>query len=100
MLPRFLGAILLLLVLNCAYLMAFAHPTIFYMGNAVLHLVLGALFTVCAIWRYGVRWQNLILIAVAGIGILLVVWGNTFPNRWVLWLHILLGAAFFAAILP
>ncbi|MBV8202417.1 MAG: hypothetical protein JOZ15_17505, partial [Acidobacteria bacterium] len=43
----------LVLLLNTAYLAALPSPTLFYMGNAVLHLVLGLALTVALVawWR-------------------------------------------------
>jgi Flp pilus assembly protein TadD len=45
------------LLLNTAYLAAFPSPTLFYMGNAVLHLALGLALTVAVVllWRRGAR---------------------------------------------
>jgi Flp pilus assembly protein TadD len=105
------------LLLNTAYLAAFPSPTLFYMGNAVLHLALGLALTVAVVllWRRGARTGGvagatgagdaddapaglpaaaagtaalwlLLLAAAAGVG--LAVAGNTTPNRWLLWTHI------------
>ena len=35
------GILIILLVLNTAYVAAFASPTIFYMANVLLHVLLG-----------------------------------------------------------
>ena len=40
-LGRYAGILLVLLLINTAYIAAFASPTVFYMGNVVLHLALG-----------------------------------------------------------
>jgi tetratricopeptide (TPR) repeat protein len=109
------------LLLNTAYLAAFPSPTLFYMGNAVLHLVLGLALTVAVVvlWRRGARaggtagvggtgnaadapaglpaaaagsaalWL-LLVAAAAGVG--LAIAGNTTPNRWLLWTHIVASA--------
>ena len=39
---RFLWFGVLILILNSAYLWPFAEPTLFYLGNLVLHLLLGS----------------------------------------------------------
>ena len=42
---------LLVLIVNSAYLAAFAQPSIFYMGNVLLHLGLGlALMVLAVLW--------------------------------------------------
>ena len=44
---RWVAAGFLLLILNSAYLWAFASPTVFYMGNVLLHVALGAARRAC-----------------------------------------------------
>jgi tetratricopeptide (TPR) repeat protein len=100
---RISAILFFVLLVNTAYVAAFAHPTIFYMGNVLLHLGAGILFTVAAIWTYGFRAKPLaagLLIVAAVLGLCLVRTGNTFAFRWVLWSHIIAGLAFVAAVLP
>ena len=100
---RALAWLLILLLLNTAYVAAFAQPTIFYMGQVVLHLVLGFLFAVLALWFYrreGGFWRTNLLRLSLITGLVIVVLGNTFPNRWVLWCHIGVSALFVAALAP
>ncbi|HET8550493.1 MAG TPA: tetratricopeptide repeat protein [Bryobacteraceae bacterium] len=89
------------LLVNTAYLAAFAHPTIFYMSNVALHLVLGLAVAALALWtlrKEAGNWRLAALLLSALTGVALVALGNTFPNRWVLWLHIAISLAFVAAV--
>lgn len=96
------AALFLVLLVNTAYLSAYASPTIFYMANVLLHLGLGlALAVAFAVllarrpeWRPGWRQSPWMTAAAALLGvsllagIYLVAAGNVFGNRWVLWTHI------------
>ncbi len=100
-LARYAGLLLLALLVNTAYIAAFASPTIFYMGNVVLHLALGVALAVASFWfirRMPVA-GALFLIA-AALGVYLAVAGNTTPHRRVLEAHIVVAAASLAALLP
>ncbi len=83
------------LLLNTAYIAAFAEPTVFYMANVLAHLVGGVIVTVIA-WRILPRWSAILLLISAAIGLYLVKTGNTFGQRWVLWAHIVVSAVFVA----
>src|SRR4051812_21793829 len=83
------------LLLNTAYIWAFAEPTIFYMGNVLAHLAGGLLFTVVAYWAFPrVSWA--VLAVSAAIGLYVAVRGNTLDQRWVLWAHMVVGLLFVA----
>ena len=43
---KWTAALFVLLLVNTAYIAAFASPTIFYMANVLLHLVLGVVLAV------------------------------------------------------
>jgi tetratricopeptide (TPR) repeat protein len=83
---------LILLAVNGAYLAAFAHATIFYEANVMLHLALGLALALVAA-RYVRRYPTEcgIFLAAALVAIYLVFRGNTYDQRGVLWLHILLA---------
>ncbi len=82
---------LIALLLNTGYVAAFSSPTVFYMGNVALHLLLGVALMVVALFLAR-RDRTLGPFIVAGLfGIALALAGNTRNHRWVLWLHILLG---------
>jgi tetratricopeptide (TPR) repeat protein len=88
----------LLLLLNSGYLWAFAFPTIFYMANVLLHLLLGlALCLAFVLLRRDARIRQsagpapvFFLLALLA-GAFLVGFGNTLDHRWALWAHIALG---------
>ncbi len=90
---------LVLLAVNGAYLAAFAHASIFYEANVLLHLVLGlALALVAAryVRRYPIECG--IFLGAALAALFLVFRGNTYDQREVLWLHIALGEVALALI--
>jgi tetratricopeptide (TPR) repeat protein len=98
---RALAWLFVALLVNAAYLAAFAHPTIFYMTNVILHVVLGLALAGLALWllrREAGNWRLALLQLSALTGIALIALGNTFPNRWVLWLHIGISLVFVAAV--
>jgi tetratricopeptide (TPR) repeat protein len=100
---RLAAFLFIVLLANTAYIAAFAQPTVFYMTNALVHLVLGLLFVVAAMFAYGWRANvagAVLLIVSAGLGLYLVKVGNTFAYRWVLWAHIGVGLLFVAAVVP
>jgi len=100
-LVRYSGILLILLLLNTAYIAAFASPTIFYMCNVVLHLTLGVALAIILLWfiRQVPVAGSLFLIA-ALAGVFLAVRGNTMPHRWVLQAHIAVAALALLALLP
>src|SRR5438445_6469272 len=80
---------LVLLIVNSAYLAAFADASIFYEANVLLHLGLGLALAAAAIqWtrRYPRECGAFVLSAIPAL--YLTVRGNTFQHRGVLWLHI------------
>ena len=100
-LHRYAGILLLVLLINTAYIAAFASPTIFYMGNVVLHLALGVVLAIMLLWlmrRMPVAGAFFLIAALAGI--FLAVRGNTTPHRWVLQAHIAVAVLALLALLP
>jgi tetratricopeptide (TPR) repeat protein len=95
------------LLANTAYIASSAAPTIFYMGNVLLHVVLGAVVSVEAarvLYRDRTIAREfrgaLVLGAVAAaLGGYLVVVGNTRPHRSLLYAHIVAAAAAVVALL-
>jgi hypothetical protein len=95
-------AAFLLLVLNSAYLWPLAEPTLFYVANVILHLLLGVGLTVAAfyclpmIFRGGSILAKISLcffLPSASAGIALMIWGNIYATRFVLMAHIALALA-------
>src|SRR5947207_15129718 len=94
------------LLVNSAYLAAFAEPSLFYFANVVLHIALGIALSIAA-GRYllvrrpplsSVNWSAAALLGVAALaGIVLVISGATRPYRWILYTHI--GSALAGSLL-
>jgi tetratricopeptide (TPR) repeat protein len=100
-LVRFAGVLLVLLLINTAYIAAFASPTIFYMSNVVLHLVLGTALAILLLWFIReMRVAGALFLVAALAGIFLAVRGNTTPHRAVLQAHIIVAALALLAFLP
>ena len=87
---RIVWAAFALLLLNSAYLAAFAQANIFYMANVLLHIAGGALVVAAVVWI--LRKENpvaaILLATTLCIGIALAVVGNTSDKVWVLGAHI------------
>jgi tetratricopeptide (TPR) repeat protein len=86
----------LILLLNAAYIWAFAFPTVFYMTNVLAHLGLGLALSLMLLRLLGRDAQlrsgalpavGFFLIAF-GLGAYLAVGGNTVDRRWALVAHI------------
>jgi tetratricopeptide (TPR) repeat protein len=107
-LPRWVSAGFWVLLVNTGYVWAFASPTLFYMANVLLHVVLGLAVAVGAalLWRRvgqvadlsrTVRSAVPIAILATALGLYLTIAGATRDHRWALWTHI--GAALVAVAL-
>ena len=89
---RLLVAVAVFFVVSTGYIAAFATPSVFYMGNVVLHLVVGVGLAIAVAGMF--RRMPLLAAAVGSsaiAGVVLAFAGNTAPNRWLLGLHIALG---------
>jgi tetratricopeptide (TPR) repeat protein len=92
MAKRMAGIGLGVLLVNSAYLAAFAHPSIFYVANMLLHLGLGlGLMVLAGLWARRYPWEGGAFLLSGLPAIYLAVRGNTIDHRWALWLHILLA---------
>jgi Flp pilus assembly protein TadD len=101
-LEAWLGGTFVGLLLNTAYLAAFASPSLFYFANVALHLILGVVLT-----ALGLRWLRqrgwrlplaaaaaVVLLAIgAGAGLAVSVVGATRAYRWLLDIHALASIA-------
>src|SRR5258706_503240 len=94
-----LGVSFVVLLLNTAYVWAFASPTIFYITNVLLHLFLGVAVSIGGAVLLA-REKSLrrvlgpaaLAMAVAfGFGIFLTIWGNVNDHRLELRAHIVAG---------
>ena len=83
--------LIVLALLNAAYVAALPSPTIFYVANIILHSYVrfAATAWLCWAWR---RSPKVIPLAAAGLlGIYLIARGATSDHRTALWLHIALA---------
>jgi hypothetical protein len=102
------GAGALLLLLNTAYISAFASPTVFYMGNVLLHLVLGVAVVLGAALllarrpelRRGFGLAGLAFALATAIGLYLAVAGNIRANHRILVAHVVAATIGLALLLP
>jgi tetratricopeptide (TPR) repeat protein len=103
-LRKWIGIFFLVLLVNTGYIWAFASPTVFYMGNVLIHLCLGAVLFVAFLGllafdspvRRGTRIAAVLFTVAFGFGAYLALQGLTLDHRWALWSHItaaLLGVA-------
>ncbi|HUP04690.1 MAG TPA: tetratricopeptide repeat protein [Bryobacteraceae bacterium] len=88
-----------LLLVNAGYVAALPAPTIFYMANVALHLVLGLAFLALAGLWYKRYPRECGAFLISGLpALFLALRGNTLAHRWALWLHIALAALAVALI--
>src|SRR5258708_6425765 len=103
---KWLAVSFLLLLVNTAYIAAFAQPTIFYMGNVLLHVVLGlALFImfllpVAQVSRPVFRVTAIPFTLATVLGLYLTITGNTRDHHPILIAHIIAAALGLAALIP
>jgi tetratricopeptide (TPR) repeat protein len=96
------------LLINSGYIAAFASPTIFYMGNVLLHLVLGvalgvgfaALLARDAELRRWTLGPALLFAVALALGCYLAIFGNVHDHAAVLEAHIIVAAIGVAALMP
>jgi tetratricopeptide (TPR) repeat protein len=96
---KLLAVCFLVLLVNTAYIAAFASPTIFYMGNVLLHLGLGIALTIAAVWaiakdvdlRRGVAIALPLLALAVLAAAYLVIAGNLREHQWALLAHVIAG---------
>src|SRR5688500_7978211 len=116
-LKTFCGLAAVLLLANTAYIAAAASPTVFYMGNVLAHVVLGAVVWIAALVLLagslshrspgaeadGNRFAGVAFVSLpvaAAFAAELVRRGNLLEVRWVLISHVVAGAIATAALLP
>ena len=93
----------LLLLVNTAYITAFVQPTVFYMGNVLLHVVLGVAVLALFLWSRPRRRElpaAFLFSIAAALGLFLTFTGSTRQYYPVLLVHIAAAALGLAALLP
>jgi len=91
----------LILLLNAAYLGAFATPSVFYMSNVLLHLALGLIATLGLLWLFRRSAIACAALSIAiGTGAFLAYTGALSAYRPVLWAHIAVALGAAALVAP
>ncbi|HEY7290986.1 MAG TPA: tetratricopeptide repeat protein [Vicinamibacterales bacterium] len=103
------GVGILALLINTAYVWAFASPTVIYMAAVVAHVVLGALVLGCAAALLvrdpplrrepAIRIAGVALLVAGACAAYLIVAGNVRDHRWALQTHIVASFVAVAALL-
>ena len=107
-LKTLLGVGFVVLLVNTAYVWAFASPTIFYITNVLLHLGLGLAVSIGGAVllardpsvRKWLGTAGLAMAVALGFGIFLTIWGNVHDHAWELRAHIVAGIVAAVAVLP
>ncbi len=107
-LREWIGIGFLVLLVNAGYLAAFASPTIFYMGNVLLHVALSVVLTFALLFLLSKSRDlaagaplALVLFLVAFLAGAFLTWkGSLIELRWVLWTHIIAGGLGTACLIP
>src|ERR1039458_9557031 len=95
-LSKWVAIAFLVLLLNTAYIAAFAEASVFYMGNVLLHLVLGVALSIAVVFliasntdlRRSISTALGFFLVAFLAAVYLVAAGNIREHRWVLWIHI------------
>ncbi|HYK91456.1 MAG TPA: tetratricopeptide repeat protein [Acidobacteriota bacterium] len=98
----------IVLLVNTAYISAFASPTIFYMTNLMFHLGLGTALVLGLLillrrhpeFRRGIGLPLVFFLLSAIAAAVLLYFGNTTPYRWILWTHIGTASLGLLALIP
>ncbi len=107
-LQKWIAIFFLALLVNTAYITAFSSATVIYMGNVLLHLVLGTALALAILFTFRKR-KELIAGAPVAMGFfllalvfgLVLTWkGNVHANAWLLWSHIAAAAGGVLALIP
>src|SRR3989441_3853309 len=107
-LAKWIGVCFIVLLVNTAYVAAFATPSIFYMTNVLIHLGMGLALAIGLAVQ--LRKDSTLLNGVPTalglfgvallLGLYLVKAGNITENRWAFWSHIGVAGLGLAALLP
>src|SRR5690349_3550402 len=96
-LAKWAAVLFVVLLVNTAYITAFASPTVFYMTNVLVHLVLGVVLAIAfglllarrPDLRPGVLPAAVLLGIALAAGLWLAVAGNVLAHRPILWVHVI-----------
>src|SRR5271166_563195 len=107
-LSKWVAIAFLVLLLNTAYIAAFASATVFYMGNVLLHLALGLALSIAGVFliarntdlRRNISTPLAFFLIAFLAAVYLVAAGNIREHRWVLWAHIATALLGVVALIP
>ncbi len=107
-LSKWIAASFLVLLVNTAYIAAFASPTVFYMGNVLIHLALGVALSIAVVFlvakntelRHSIATALVFFLLALLAAVYLVAAGNVREHRWALWTHIVAAALGVIALIP
>ena len=99
-LAKWTAVLFVVLLVNTAYISAYASPTVFYMGNVLLHLVLGVVLAVAfglllarrPDLRRGLMPAAVLFFIALAVGLWLAWAGNIFQHRPAFWAHVISAA--------
>jgi len=99
-LAKWTAILFVVLLVNTAYIAAYASPTVFYMGNVLVHLVLGVVLAVAfglllarrPDLRSGLLPAGVLFLLALLAGVWLAWAGNVAHNRPVFWAHVVTAA--------
>src|SRR5690242_10018120 len=105
---KWLAVCFLVLLVNTGYIAAFASPTVFYMGNVLLHLGLGVGLSMAAGWaivkdmelRRGIVMALPLLALAVLAAAYLVIAGNLHEHQWALLAHVIAAGLGVVALAP
>jgi Tfp pilus assembly protein PilF len=103
---KWTALLFVVLLVNTAYITAFASPTVFYMSNVLLHLVLGLVLAVMFALllarrpelRQGLVPASVFFLLALLAGLWLAVDGNVLQNRPIYWAHVVAASLGVAAL--
>src|SRR5580698_4916669 len=107
-LSKWIAIAFLVLLLNTAYIAAFASATVLYMSNVLLHLALGVALSMAmtfliarnAVLRRSIKTALIFFLFSFLAAIYLVAAGNIREHRWALWTHIATALFGVVALIP
>jgi len=107
-LTKWIGVAFLALLINTGYIAAFASPTIFYMSNVLVHLVLGVALAIAVAFlvaknadvRRAIAPALLFFLVAFVAAVYLVAAGNVREHRWMLWVHVGSASLGVIALIP
>lgn len=106
-LQKWIAIFFIVLLVNTAYIASFPTATVFYMGNVMLHLCLGAALAIAVVLTLGSSGLASAVPVSLGFFLVSVVFagaiswlGNIHANAWMLWTHIAASVLGVVTLIP